>query len=181
MQDHGDRRLRPQDRRDVGVGLPGVDDCGLAGITRQLELPLKHGALNGTGGMVVVVVEADLAAGHDPRIAEHSAQPASRVIGPGAGIVGMHAGSGGDAGIPGRQLQPQRRRGLGLADHDEVPDPAGPRPRDHLGAIGREGLIAEVAVRVDKHGLRRPVEPSSRRAAQCPSRHDTAPAAVLDP
>ena len=99
MEDGGHVGVRGEDGGDVFVGFPCVDDGGLAGFGRQGELGLEGGAAGGTGGVIVVVVEAHLA--RPPRSAGPAsalAQPRSASAAPVRGVVGVHAGGGDEPG-----------------------------------------------------------------------------------
>ena len=119
--------LAPQQRAErlqysagVVVRLAGMDDYRHVEFDRQLQLALEHVALYGPVGVVVVIVQADLADGEDALVRCPGADSLLHLVAVGACLVGVYAlGAPDVVGDPG-QFQHPVEIGRGHGDGDDT-------------------------------------------------------------
>ncbi|RRR99121.1 hypothetical protein EIW28_10240 [Glycomyces terrestris] len=146
-----------EDRQDVLVRVPVVDDEGLAAALRDLDVGAEGALLRGPAGLVgAEVVEAGLAErGHARERGGRVDLGEGRVeVAQARGVVGVQGGGGQDARVGGRERGgPARGRGVG-ADLDDARDPRGlglVEAREDLGRVGcGHGRLLVGAERVDE-------------------------------
>ena len=156
-----------QDLNRVAPGFARVDDDRLAGGLRHLELPEEHGPLR-VGGLIVMVVEADLAEREHFGMREQIAQTVEGFVCRFGGVVGMDS----DGRIDERIAIGQPDRGFEIgravagADGHEAFDSGRLGALDHGLAIFGELFVIEMTVGIDQLHLRRaPTGTSSRKPA----------------
>ena len=99
--------------------------------------------------MIVMEVQTGLSHCDHPRVAKQLAKPSLGLGVPFPRIVRVQPRSGRQAGLRGRHGERCLRTRPGFADHHHPGDPRGPSPLEHLGPVGRECRVGEMAVGVD--------------------------------
>src|SRR5690606_29499133 len=142
------------DPDEVGVGVALVQEQRLAGVHRDLELPLEGLALGGPGREIAEVVEAGFTHGDDLGMGEQRAHLGVALGGVLAGVVGMHPCGGEPFAWPAAR-EFQRHRGMLAAGAGEyrLDDPRIARPLPDLVKVVVEAVVCEVGADVDQlHG-----------------------------
>jgi hypothetical protein len=153
VEDGGHVRPATEDRGHVVVGLARVDDRGLPGLARDVELGLERGQLCLPGGVVVVVIEPHLAGRDHAGVAQSLTQPLGHLGAPALRVVRVDAGGGGKARLPGSQGEGAVGGLRGFTDDDDVGDAGRPGALEDLRAVRVVGGVAQVAMGVDEHGV----------------------------
>src|SRR5712691_6804429 len=145
-----------------------MDDDRLARVAGNAHLLDEDVALDIARRVIVVVVEACLADGHDFRVPSQRGQAAISLIGGFRGIVRMHA----DGGVKRRVTIGQADAGFKIGrsvagtDGHHVLDTGGKGALDHGFAVGIELLTVQMTMGVDQlHLSRAPIGTSSRKLA----------------
>jgi len=131
-------------------------------IPRHDQQVAEDAALSVPRGVVVVVVESDLAHRPHLRFPQPFRQAGVPRVGGDPGVVGVDAGGGGQTRVTAAQLQrPVHGAALrvGVADGEDEADAGGARPFQHGVAVGVEGVHLQMGVGVDEHQA----SPPSRR------------------
>lgn len=152
MKDGGGTGVVSQDRCDIIISFPGVNDCGLPKFGCERELGLERTMLGGPRRMIVVKVQAGFTDSYDGSVPKQVSKPGFGGGTPVNGMVRMDARRGREAWLFFDQSQRGFGRVPGLANNHHPAHPGGPGPLEHLGAIGSVRRIGEVAVGVDQHG-----------------------------
>ncbi|MNP01865.1 hypothetical protein D3C76_936930 [compost metagenome] len=146
-----------QQRQGIGACAAGMNDDGLAGHVRRLQVQPKRLLLPLGSFRFVVVIQASLTNGNHVRVFKFAQQPVQGWCGPGLQIKGVHADRTIDVDITLGQVL-DRLRVLGThADTEKMPDAT--RPRSIEGDIQRTGVLREietiqVAMGIYKHRYR---------------------------
>ena len=157
MDDAADvaRAFAPQDVERVGRSVARVDDDRLLQLAREADEPREGGALHVARGVVVVVVEADLADGDDLGLGREPRELGVRGVVEGDGVVRVHADRSAGSLVHALRERDRRarRREIGAdADDDEALHAGLACAGEHLVGPAREVLRIEMAVRIDEHG-----------------------------
>jgi hypothetical protein len=130
---------------------------GLVELAGQAHVGREGGPLEVAGRVVVVVVQAGLPHPDHHLGGQQPAQLVERRPGEGVGVVGVDPGGGRHLGQPGRVGGRLAAGGEVDPDVDQVPDPLGEGPGDHL--VRRRLQQVQVAVGVDEHAAEHATAP----------------------
>ena len=143
-----------QDGDEIVVRVALVQEHGLAGGGRDLELPAEGAALQIARREVPEIVEPAFADGDDVGFARQRLQRGQGVDGEVGGVMRMHAGGGEQhAGMRARELDRLARAFLARAGHDDLRDAGGRGALQDGVAVGVEAVVREIGADVDQfHG-----------------------------
>ena len=142
-----------EDRDRVLLGLARVDDDRKAQLAGQAHLLAEALALELARGVVVVVVQPDLAVGDDAFGFRQYPQLVVPAVLDVFHFMRVNPDGGGDERVALRQGN-SGTAGLEVApDRHEMPDPGVARALEHRLAVGVKPRVVDMAVTVDQHGI----------------------------
>lgn len=140
-----------QDRREILVGVPLVQEDRLADAGRERELPCEGASLRVARRIVPEVVEAALSDRDDLWRERELRKLRGGIVGELVGMVRVDAGGGEQhAGLRARELHRLRAAWHRGAGHEHLGDARGARARDHGIAIDVEAGMGKVRADVDQ-------------------------------
>ena len=138
-------------RGDVALGLARVHNQRKVQFLGQLDVPLERHPLRGSRRVFVVVVQPGLADRNAARVPCRLAHNRHLVPGgPGIHLVGMHPRGGPDRVMAPGQIKGAQAVVAVRRNGDHPLSRRFARPLQHIGQILLEGLVGEMAVRVEE-------------------------------